>query len=180
MLKLKGLRPMIQDMADDAWMLRPDLAPAIEAMTAAGLTFDALVLPRHLPLLRRFAARYPALDIVIDHAAKPDIAGGDLAGWRRDIRSIAAETRLTCKLSGLMTEASPGCSLDDLRPVVDTLIEAFGAERLMWGSDWPVLNRNGRYEVWREHAQTLTAGLSQGERDWIFGRTAAVFYGIST
>ena len=176
--KLKGLRPMIQDLADDAWMLRPQIAPAIEAMIAAGLSFDALIKPRHLPILGRFAALYPALDIVIDHAAKPDIAGGDIAGWARDIRDLAARTRMPCKLSGLMTEAAPGATAEDLRPAVEVLIEAFGADRLMWGSDWPVLNLNGRYDAWRAAALNLTAGLSAPERDAIFGRTAAVFYAI--
>ena len=175
---LLGLRPMIQDMADDAWMLRPAIAPAIRAMISAGLTFDALVKPRHLPNLLRFAALYPGLDIVIDHAAKPDIAGGDIAGWARDIRVIAAETRTPCKLSGLMTEAAPGSGAEDLRPVVDILVEAFGADRLMWGSDWPVLNLNGRYDLWREAALSLTAGLSAWEREAIFGGSAAAFYGI--
>ena len=178
--KLKGLRPMIQDIEDDAWMLRPELEPAITAMTANGLTFDALLKPRHLPILARFADRYPGLAIVIDHAAKPDIAGGDVAGWARDIRTVAAQTSATCKLSGLMTEARPGCSAEDLRPVFDILIEAFGAERLMWGSDWPVLNLNGAYEVWHEIAGALTQNLPSPDRDWIFGGTAEAFYGIAT
>jgi L-fuconolactonase len=177
--KLRGLRPMIQDIEDNGWMLRPDLEPAITAMVANGLTFDALLKPRHLPILRRFAGRYPALAIVIDHAAKPDIAGGDLAGWTRDIRTVAAQTSATCKLSGLITEARPGCSAEDLRPVFDVLIEAFGAERLMWGSDWPVLNLNGAYDVWHDAAQALTRDLPAMDRDWIFGGVAEAFYGLA-
>jgi L-fuconolactonase len=148
-------------------------------MIAADLRFDALVLPRHLPNLRRFAARYPDLRIVIDHAAKPDIAGQDLGAWARDIRAIAAETPLACKLSGLVTEAAPGWGADDLRPVTDILIDAFGPTRLMWGSDWPVLNLNGDYLSWRAAADALTADLAETDREWVFGRAAGHFYGIA-
>jgi L-fuconolactonase len=176
--KLVGLRPMIQDLADDRWMLSHAIRPALEAMADEGLTFDALIKPRHLPILIEFATRHPALDIVIDHAAKPDIAGSGLSDWARDIRKLAAETRLVCKLSGLVTEAAPGWSAETLRPYVDVLVEAFGADRLMWGSDWPVLNLNGSYVAWMTAAETVLGGLSDDEREAIFGGTASVFYGL--
>jgi L-fuconolactonase len=175
---LVGLRPMIQDIADDRWMLGAAIRPAVEAMADEGLTFDALIRPRHIPILGEFAALYPALDIVIDHAAKPDIAAGGLGDWARDIRKLAAETRLVCKLSGLVTEAAPGWSAQTLRPYVDVLVDAFGADRLMWGSDWPVLNLNGDYAAWMATAEQLLAGLSDTEREAIFGGTASVFYGL--
>jgi len=174
--KLIGLRPMMQDIADDRWMLRAALSPALHAMTEEGLAFDALVLPRHLPILREFARRYPGLDIVIDHAAKPDIAAGALDDWARDIGAIAGETRLVCKLSGLITEAGPGWSAEQLRPYVEVLLEAFGADRLMWGSDWPVVNLAGSYASWRTASETLLASCSNDERAAIFGQTASVFY----
>ena len=174
--KLVGLRPMMQDMADDRWMLREELAPALRAMAEEGLTFDALVFPRHLPTLSEFAHRYPGLDIVIDHAAKPDIAAGALDDWARDIGAIAGETRLVCKLSGLITEAGPGWSAEQLRPYVEVLLEAFGADRLMWGSDWPVVNLAGSYASWRTASETLLASCSNDERAAIFGQTASVFY----
>jgi L-fuconolactonase len=176
--KLLGLRPMIQDLPDDRWMLSDAIQPALKAMADEGLTFDALVKPRHLPILSEFAASHPALDIVIDHAAKPDIAAGELADWARDIRRLAAETRLVCKLSGLVTEAGPSWSAETLRPYVDVLVEAFGADRLMWGSDWPVLNLNGSYAAWMSAAETLLGDLSDTEREAIFGGTASVFYGL--
>jgi L-fuconolactonase len=175
---LVGLRPMIQDIVDDRWMLSAAIRPAVEAMADEGLTFDALIRPRHIPILGEFAALYPALDIVIDHAAKPDIAAGGLGDWARDIRKLAAETRLVCKLSGLVTEAAPGWSAQTLRPYVDVLVDAFGADRLMWGSDWPVLNLNGDYAAWMATAEQLLAGLSDTEREAIFGGTASVFYGL--
>ncbi len=176
--KLVGLRPMIQDLADDRWMLSDAIAPAVNAMADEGLAFDALIYPRHVRILREFAARYPALDIVIDHAAKPDIAGGDIDRWAQDMRMIAAETRLVCKLSGLATEAAAGWTAETLRPCVDVLLAAFGADRLMWGSDWPVVNLNGGYADWRAAAEALTADLCEAERDAIFGHTATVFYGL--
>jgi L-fuconolactonase len=176
--KLVGLRPMIQDISDPRWMLNEAIEPAIEALVDEGLTFDALVKPIHLPILAEFAGRHPGLDIVIDHAAKPDIAGGELADWARDIRTLAAETRLVCKLSGLVTEADPGWSVETLRPYLDVLVDAFGADRLMWGSDWPVLNLNGSYSAWMTAAETLLGDLSEAEREAIFGGTASVFYGL--
>ncbi len=176
--KLVGLRPMIQDLADDRWMLSEAIQPALKAMADEGLTFDALIKPPHLPILREFAGRHPRLDIVIDHAAKPDIAGGELADWARDMRKLAAETRLVCKLSGLVTEAAPDWSVEIMRPYVEVLIEAFGADRLMWGSDWPVLNLNGSYAAWVAAAEALLGGLSDAERAAIFGGTASVFYGL--
>jgi L-fuconolactonase len=176
--KLVGLRPMIQDIPDPRWMLNEAIEPAIEAMVEEGLTFDALVKPQHLPILIEFAVRHPGLDIVIDHAAKPDIAAGAFDDWARDLRALAAGTRLVCKLSGLATEAAPGWSVETLRPYVEVLVQAFGADRLMWGSDWPVLNLNGDYARWLDAAETLLAGLSEAERDAIFGGTASVFYGL--
>ena len=175
---LLGLRPMIQDLPRTDWMLSPAIAPAIEAMIAAGLRFDALVKPMHLPALLTFARRRPALRIVIDHGGKPNIAGGEHDGWARDIAALAGEPNIVCKLSGLVTEAAPNPTRADLRPYVDTLLEAFGPKRLMWGSDWPVLNLNGDYAGWRSDAEALLAGLSEDERDWVFGETAAAFYAI--
>ena len=175
---LLGLRAMIQDLPQTDWMLSPAITPAIEAVTAAGLRFDALVKPLHLPVLLTFARRHPALRIVIDHGGKPDIAAGEYAGWAHDIAALAREPNIVCKLSGLVTEAAPNPSRDDLRPYVDTLLETFGPKRLMWGSDWPVLNLNGDYAGWRSDAEALLAGLSEDERAWVLGEAARAFYGI--
>ena len=176
---LLGLRPMLQDLPDDAWIARPAIAPAFEAMEGVGLRFDALVKPRHLPHLARLLSRRPELTAVIDHGAKPDIAAGELSGWAASMRAIARDTGACCKLSGLVTEASLDWREEDLRPFTDVLIDAFGAARLMWGSDWPVVNEAGGYAAWRATAEALTAGCSEDERSLIFGGTAATFYGIS-
>ena len=177
--KLIGLRPMIQDIADTQWMLRPELAPAIDAMLRGGLTLDALVKPNHLAVLSRFLDRYPKLDVVIDHGAKPDIAGQGLNSWATHIRQIARESPARCKLSGLVTEAGPGWNEQRLRPYVEVLLESFGPSRLMWGSDWPVVNLASDYMGWIKMAETLTRHLSTAERAAIFGGNAAAFYGLN-
>jgi L-fuconolactonase len=176
--KLVGLRPMIQDIADDRWMLSAKLAPALLAMEEMNLVFDALVKPRHLPVLGEFLARHPGLRVVIDHGAKPNIASGNLTSWRSGMREIARNSRACCKLSGLVTEAGRSWSVASLQPCVDVLFEAFGADRLMWGSDWPVLNEASDYLSWMRAAEVLTEPLSPRERDAAFGGTAAAFYGF--
>ncbi|MBU1374933.1 MAG: amidohydrolase family protein [Alphaproteobacteria bacterium] len=175
---LRGLRPMVQDIDDTSWLARSDLDPVFEAMAEAGLRFDALVQPRHLAALRERLRRHPGLRVVIDHGAKPNIARGDISAWRDDLRAIAAETSACCKLSGLATEAAPGWADADLAPYVDVLAATFGAHRLMWGSDWPVLNLNGDYLGWSEAADRLLADLSPEDLAWVRGGTAAEFYGV--
>ncbi len=171
--KLVGLRPMIQDIADDDWMLRDALRPAITEMIAQDLAFDALVLPRHLPNLRKFITRYPDLRIVIDHAAKPDIASHAFEPWAQDMAAIAAESNAYCKLSGLVTEAGEGWTETDLRPYARHLFDHFGANRLMWGSDWPVLNLASNYDDWHALAKSLAGNNSA---DGVFGPNACAFY----
>ncbi len=175
--KLRGIRPMLQDLPDDGWILSPALAPAIEALIAHGLCFDALVKPRHLPHLLRFAERHPDLPIVIDHAAKPDIAQGVLDPWRSHIAALAEFPRTGCKLSGLLTEAGARQKADDLRPYVDHLLATFGPRRMLWGSDWPVLNLASDYRQWFELANALTH-LDEAGRAALFGGNAARFYGL--
>jgi L-fuconolactonase len=177
--RLVGLRPMLQDMRDERWILKPELAPVIHAMETYHLRFDALIGPRHLPAIIEFAARYPGLAIVVDHAAKPAIRDGHLQEWRNDMQRLAHARNVYCKLSGLATEAGSEWNEDRLRPYVDTLLDAFGPQRLMWGSDWPVLLVTGDYPRWLETAQALTATLSDTDRARIFGSTAAAFYQIS-
>jgi L-fuconolactonase len=175
---LKGLRPMLQDIAETEWILRPDVAPALRAMADAGLRFDALIRPRHLPSILRLCERYPELAIVIDHGAKPDIAGGVFEPWGSDIAMVAQETKAFCKLSGLVTEAAADWRADDLRRYVEHLLATFGPRRLMWGSDWPVVNLAGGYARWRAASLQLLQGLASVERDAVLGGTAAAFYGL--
>src|ERR1700761_9633036 len=173
---LVGLRPMVQDLPDDDWLLRRDLKAAMDAMVEHGLVFDALIYPRHLPRLAAFLDRYPDLAVVLDHGAKPFIRDKVLDPWRADVAAIAARPRTLCKISGLATEAAAGWSADDLKPYVDHLRSVFGARRLMWGSDWPVLTRAGSYSSWRKAAELLLAELSAEARDAVFGGNAERFY----
>lgn len=174
---LVGLRPMIQDIPDTEWMLRETLAPAFEAMVDHGLVFDALVKPPHLPALLELAGRYPELTMVLDHGAKPPIASGDVTAWKRDVATLARETSMVCKLSGLVTEAaSPHPAM--LRECVDHLLETFGPARLLWGSDWPVCELVCSYADWRATTAKLLAGLGVADRDLIHSQTARATYGV--
>jgi L-fuconolactonase len=174
---LRGLRPMLQAIEDTDWLLRPDLAPAIEAMIAHGLSFDALVQPRHLPMLARFADRWPALSIVIDHGAKPAV-GREFDGWAAGMAALAARG-LHAKLSGLRTEQAPGEAASALKPYVDHLVSQFG-QRLMWGSDWPVLALAGdSYADWYAQAQAMVRLEDEAERARLFGGCAKAFYRIT-
>ena len=176
--KFRGVRPMLQDLPDDNWIANPALAPAIDALIAHNLAFDALIFTRHVDALDTFAQRFPALRIVVDHGAKPAIRDGSAGwhAWAEGITRLARLPHLHCKLSGLATEAAAGWTEATLRPYVDHLLAAFGPARLMWGSDWPVLNLNGDYLLWHSIATMLLSAISEAERDAIFGGNAAAFY----
>jgi L-fuconolactonase len=173
---LVGLRPMVQDIPDDDWLLRPALAPPLRAMAGRGLVFDALALPRHLPRLLQVVDRHGELQFVLDHCAKPHLKTGDIADWRADIVELAARENIVCKLSGLVTEVGSDWQLAQLRPAVEHVLNCFGPQRLLWGSDWPVLNLAGDYERWLEASETLLADLSSDEKAAIFGGNAARIY----
>jgi L-fuconolactonase len=175
---LKGLRPMLQDIPDAEWILRDDVRPGLAAMATHGLRLDLLVQPRHLGLIPALAARHPGLPMVIDHAGKPDIAAGAFQPWADEIARIARETAALCKLSGLATEAGPDWDADRLAAFTDHLLQCFGPERLLWGSDWPVVELAGGYRRWREASGILLASLPGAARDDVLGGTATRFYGL--
>lgn len=174
--KLVGLRPMIQDIADADWMLQDALTPTFVAMISHDLTFDALVLPIHLSRLKTLVARHPTLRVVIDHAAKPMIADGQFDSWAADMAKLATHDQVYCKLSGLVTEAGENWTSADLEPYVTHLLRIFGAHRLIWGSDWPVLTLAAEYTNWLEIAQTLVASEEDSQR--IFTRNAVKIYNL--
>jgi L-fuconolactonase len=173
---LVGLRPMVQDVADDDWLLKQDLMPLLAAMARHRLVFDALVLPRHLPRLVQVVDRHPDLQFVLDHCAKPRLASGGITVWKDDVALLARRPNIVCKLSGLVTEAGSHWQLDDLREAVDHVVFCFGPTRLIWGSDWPVVNLAGGYERWLAAAETLLADLSADEKADVFGRNAVRVY----
>lgn len=174
-----GVRPMIQDLPDPAWMLRPTLEPALQILTELGLRFDALVKPAHLGNLVRLLERHPDLRVAIDHGGKPEIRAGSFDGWARDMTQLARETNAVCKLSGLVTEAAPDWSDQNLQPYVDLLLEAFGPGRLLWGSDWPVVELAGGYEAWRGASLRLLDDLDSRDRAGVLGENARRFYGLA-
>jgi L-fuconolactonase len=173
----KGVRPMIQDLPDDAWMLRPDVQWAFEAVAGLGLTFDALGFPRHLGHFLTLLKRHPTLRVVIDHCMKPQIRAPEgFSHWAEGMSRLAGETGAYCKFSALVTEADPGWTVEDLRPYAAHVFKVFGPERVMWGSDWPVVRLRCEYSDWRRAAEALTADLSDTARARVFGGTAAEFY----
>ena len=176
--KFAGVRPMIQDLPDHDWMLRQDIQWAFEALVDLDLTFDCLGFPRHLANFHTLLTRYPDMRAVIDHCMKPQIRDGAFDGWAEGMTRLAEETSACCKLSGIVTEADTDWSMSALQPYVSHVIEAFGAERVMWGSDWPVARLRLEYTDWFGMCQELTAALSDAQRRLVFSDTARQFYRI--
>lgn len=179
--KFAGVRPMIQDLPDDTWMLRADVQWAYEALIARDLTFDGLGFPRHIPHFATLLTRHPQLRAVLDHCLKPQLRrhGPDsFATWAEGMTRLARDTSAFIKLSGLVTEHDEMPSDTLLRPYTDHVLAAFGADRVMWGSDWPVSRLRCDYADWHALAGRLTDHLSEPDRARVFGGTAAEFYRI--
>jgi len=173
---LRSIRPMLQEIADVEWVLQPELLPALRAIVELDLSFDLLVRPPHLDAVLALLNRHPDLRAVVDHGGKPDIANGMWQPWADDIRRIARETAAHCKLSGLVTEARPGWKAGDLRRYVEHLMDCFGAERLLWGSDWPVMLLNADYPGWLAAAKQFIASQSAADQMAIMNDNAIRFY----
>ncbi|QFI68166.1 amidohydrolase family protein [Sinorhizobium alkalisoli] len=178
--KFKGIRPMLQSIAETAWILRPEVIATLEALPRLDVRFDALIQPRHLPVIAALADRLPELAIVVDHGAKPFIAEGRIEPWRADMASLALRPNVNVKLSGLVTEAGGAWSRERLSPYASHLLDVFGADRVMFGSDWPVVLLEAGYAEWFAAARALTAARTESERQAVFAGTAARFYGITT
>ena len=176
--KVVGLRPMIQDIEDVDWMLSTDFTPVFNAIINHNLVFDALTKPNHLPNLRRLLLRHPELRTVIDHGSKPVIAAREFEPWAVEMALIAKNSQAFVKLSGLVTEAKENWSVDDLKPYVDHLFTCFGADRIIWGSDWPVCNLASDYTEWCETTDEILNGLSTEERDAVLGGNAMRVYSL--
>jgi L-fuconolactonase len=179
---LCGLRPMAQDIADPDWLSRAALDRAFDCMQDMELAFDALVTPRQLPALCRRLARHPQLRSVLDHAGKPPIAHSDdrqWIDWIEWIDELAQQPQLYCKLSGLLALLDPGMREEAIDPCVKHLFHRFGASRLLWGSDWPVLTIHADYGHWLRLAQTLTERYAPGRQIDVFGANAMRFYALN-
>jgi L-fucono-1,5-lactonase len=174
--RLVSVRHQVQSEPDPDWLRRPDVIRGLRAVEAAGLCYDLVVLPHQLPAAVYAAAAVPGLTLVLDHAGKPRIGGADLTSWTAAARDLAARPNTVCKLSGLVTEAPPGAGHAAFAEVADVVLSAFGAERVMFGSDWPVCLLASDYAGVLALARSLTAGLSSAERAAVFGETAARAY----
>jgi L-fuconolactonase len=175
---LVAIRHQVQSEPDPDWLRRPDVIRGLRAVAAAGLCYDLVVLPHQLPAASHAAAAVPGLTLVLDHAGKPRI-GGDLTGWQAAVREFAALPNTACKLSGLVTEAPPGAPPGAFAAVAGTVLDAFGAGRVMFGSDWPVCLLASDYSGVFGLARSLTGGLSAAERSAVFGGTAARVYRLA-
>ncbi len=172
-----GVRPMLQDLPDPDWILQRALEPALHAIIAEGLVFDALILSHQLAAITELALRHPQLSIVLDHAAKPRLGNVEAMGrWSRGIETLAALPNVTCKVSGLLTELPPGGSRDDVVRAIGVLFDLFGRERLIWGSDWPVLTLAGGYQDWFELAREAVAARDSSAVRAVMGGNAVRIY----
>ncbi|MFF3492262.1 amidohydrolase family protein [Streptomyces sp. NPDC002795] len=170
---LVGIRHPVQGEPDPEWLLRSDVRRGLAAVADSGLAYDLLVLPHQLPACVKAAAEHPELTFVLDHLGKPPIAAGELAPWRDDIRALAALPNTFCKLSGMVTEADRSrWTVDDLRPYAETVIDAFGPARVMFGSDWPVCTLAATYQQVVGAARELVGGTDPQ----IFGEAARRVY----
>jgi L-fuconolactonase len=176
---LRATRHQVHDEPDVGWLAREDVRRGLRAVADAGLVYDLLLFPIHLAPAAAAVRAVPEGRFVLDHLAKPPIAAGELEPWRGDLRALAALGNVDCKLSGMVTEADRDAwTTDDLRPYADAALDAFGPERVMFGSDWPVCTLASSYAGWVEAAEALTAGLSTHERDAVWGATARRAYGL--
>ena len=172
-----GVRPMLQDIEQPDWILQAALTPALNAIAAEGLVFDALILSHQITVITELAARHPQLSIVLDHAAKPKLGNADaMAAWARDMAGLAALPNVTCKVSGLLTELPPGRGLDDVSRAVGVLFDLFGPQRLIWGSDWPVLTLAGDYQSWFDLAREAIAAREPSAVRAVMGENALRIY----
>jgi L-fuconolactonase len=176
--ELVGIRHLVQDEPDPCWLTRREVQAGIAAVGAAGLAYDLLVTPAQLPAAIDTVRRHPEVRFVLDHGAKPPIRAAQLEPWASLITELAAAPNVAVKLSGLVTEAPAPPDRADLRPYCDRLLAAFGPDRVMFGSDWPVCLLACGYDRVIELAEQACAGLSEPERASVFGGTAARWYGL--
>lgn len=176
--KLKGLRPMVQSIAEPDWLLKQEFTAIFQAMQKYNLVFEGLVFPYQIVDLVKLVQRHPGLRVVVDHGGKPSIRAREFGIWSHDIARLAAFPNAYCKLSGLWTEAADDHSHAVLKPWVKHLLRSFGTERLMWGSDWPVVELKGSYDDWFTQCGTMLSDLTADQRTSIFGGNGKQFYGL--
>jgi len=186
--RLVGVRHVVQGEPDDRFMLRPEFRRGIARLAEFGLTYDLLLFPRHLPVAVELVREFPGQTFVLDHIAKPAIADGlaesqfrsQFESWARDMRELAKFANVSCKLSGMVTEARWGkWTQEDFLPYLDVVLEAFGPSRLMIGSDWPVCTVSAHYAQTMEIVFRFIEKLNAAEQDEILGGNCARVYGVA-
>lgn len=176
--KLRGFRHIVQA-EDDCFLLRKDFQRGVSRLAEFGFTYDILIYARQLPAAIEFVDRLPDQSFVLDHIAKPNLAAREIIQWERHIRALAAHPNVMCKISGMITEADwRNWSASLFQPYLDIVWDAFGAERLMFGSDWPVCLLAGSYSQVKRIVDDFLGGYSASEREAFFGGNASRFYGL--
>ncbi len=175
--RMVGLRHIVHDEADDRFMLGGTFLRGLAKLKAFDLSYDLLLFPRHLPVAINVVKQFPNQRFVLDHIAKPFIKDGILEPWESDIRRLAAFDNVWCKVSGMVTEAAwKAWRQDDYAPYLDVVFDCFGAERIMFGSDWPVCTLAGSYSEVVGIVETYIAALSADEQAAVMGGNAVDFY----
>jgi len=175
---LKGIRPYLQDLPEDDWILRPELDGLVRRLPELGLRFDALIKPRHILNTVRFVERYPDLPVIVDHMAKPMINGGELISWARDMERFRPLDHVHCKLSGILTEDGPEWTPERVQPYLETVIDIFGPDRLVFGSDWPVVNLVADYRRWVDVVAAALEHMTPADQQKVWASNAERFYGL--
>ena len=177
-----AVRPMLECLPEDDWIVRPQVIESLAVIAQAGVAFDFLTYTRHLPYVLKVLDRIPNLRAVMDHLSKPEIKAGRRQPWQDLMREVSRRPNVYCKLSGMVTEADPqNWDLEQLRPYTDHVLEHFGAERVMFGSDWPVCLLAASYEeVWHAARTLVTGSLGAVAEQAVFGSNAASFYRLET
>lgn len=175
---IKGYRHIVQSEPDD-FLLRKDFQEGVAALKPYNYTYDILLYHRQLKAAATFVTLFPDQKLVIDHCAKPDIKNREIAEWSKWMREIAQQPNVFCKLSGLFTEAAwKEWSPADFYPYLDVVFDAFGTDRLMFGSDWPVILVSGSYVQWKSLLEKYMENYSEEDREKVFGANAIAFYGL--
>jgi len=178
--KLKALRHVIQGERDENYILREDFNSGVRALEGSGLVYEILIYERHLPQTIEFVDRHPNQLFVLDHLAKPLIAGGVMEPWAMQMGELGKRENVWCKVSGMVTEADwRAWTPETLKPYMDVAVEAFGPQRLMAGSDWPVCLVACSYERWWQVLRAYFSSFSQQEREKIFGQNAVEVYDLA-
>jgi L-fuconolactonase len=176
---MKGFRHVLHDEADVDFMLRPAFLKGIGLLKKYGYTYDILIFPKHLPNTLKLVKAFPNQPFVIDHIAKPSIKKGNIKAWHKALKAVAAHENVSCKISGMVTEADwKNWKPTDFTPYIDAIVELFGIDRLMYGSDWPVCTLAATYEAQFGIIKDYFSRFSTNEQQQIFGENAIKFYDL--